>query len=72
MAPGNRLINILNPDGTLNENAGPYKGLTIPMKAYCTRWATHWLKGSIIWWTKVATSALLLAYLLCEVPDDQR
>jgi valyl-tRNA synthetase len=24
------LINILNPDGTLNENAGPYKGLTIP------------------------------------------
>jgi valyl-tRNA synthetase len=26
------MINILNPDGTLNENAGPYKGLTI-MKA---------------------------------------
>jgi valyl-tRNA synthetase len=24
------LINILNPDGTLNESAGPYKGLTIP------------------------------------------
>ncbi len=24
------MINILNPDGTLNENAGPYKGLTIP------------------------------------------
>ncbi len=24
------LINILNPDGTLNDNAGPYKGLTIP------------------------------------------
>ena len=23
------LINILNPDGTLNDNAGPYKGLTI-------------------------------------------
>jgi valyl-tRNA synthetase len=23
------MINILNPDGTLNENAGPYKGLTI-------------------------------------------
>src|SRR5439155_17888639 len=24
------LINILNPDGTLNENTGPYTGLTIP------------------------------------------
>ena len=24
------MINILNPDGTLNENAGAYKGLTIP------------------------------------------
>ena len=24
------MINILNPDGTLNDNAGPYKGLTIP------------------------------------------
>ena len=24
------MINILNPDGTLNENAGPYQGLTIP------------------------------------------
>ena len=24
-----QMINILNPDGTLNENAGPYKGLTI-------------------------------------------
>ncbi len=24
------MINILNFDGTLNENAGPYKGLTIP------------------------------------------
>lgn len=24
------LINILNPDGSLNENAGPYKSLTIP------------------------------------------
>src|SRR6476620_12215338 len=24
------LINILNPDGTLNDSAGPYKGLTIP------------------------------------------
>ncbi|HEX5104884.1 MAG TPA: class I tRNA ligase family protein, partial [Pirellulaceae bacterium] len=24
------MINILNADGTLNENAGPYKGLTIP------------------------------------------
>lgn len=23
-------VNILNPDGTLNENAGPYRGLTIP------------------------------------------
>jgi valyl-tRNA synthetase len=23
------MINILNPDGTLNENAGPYKGLTV-------------------------------------------
>ena len=23
------MINILNPDGTLNDNAGPYKGLTI-------------------------------------------
>ncbi|MBN1854663.1 MAG: class I tRNA ligase family protein [Pirellulales bacterium] len=25
------LINILNPDGTLNEHAGPYQGLTIPI-----------------------------------------
>jgi len=24
------LVNILNPDGTLNDSAGPYKGLTIP------------------------------------------
>ncbi len=23
------MINILNPDGTLNDNAGPYKGLTM-------------------------------------------
>jgi valyl-tRNA synthetase len=29
-AAGLPMINILNPDGTLNANAGPYEGLTMP------------------------------------------
>ena len=38
------MINILNPDGTLNENAGPYKGLTIqqgPRRRSSPTW-TRW------------------------------
>lgn len=43
------MINILNPDGTLNETAGPYQGLTIPQarKAVVADLETQGLLGEV-------------------------
>ena len=41
------MVNILNLDGTLNDNAGPYRGQTVAQGAASTWWPTWRSWG---WW----------------------
>ena len=43
------MINILNPDGTLNDNAGQYQGLKV-QQGPASRWWPIW--RSWVWWTR--------------------
>ncbi len=53
------MVNILNLDGTLNENAGPYHGQTVLEAPASTSWPT-W--KSWAWWPKVEDRQIELAH----------